>query len=51
VKGKALGIVGASGSGKTNLEKVVSSLLPADSGKINFQGERILRHEKIITYQ
>jgi peptide/nickel transport system ATP-binding protein len=42
-KGQTLGIVGASGSGKTTLAKIISGLLPADSGEIEFQGERVFQ--------
>jgi peptide/nickel transport system ATP-binding protein len=42
-KGQTLGIVGASGSGKTTLAKIISGLLPADSGEVEFQGERIFQ--------
>jgi peptide/nickel transport system ATP-binding protein len=43
IKGQTLGIVGASGSGKTTLAKIISGLLPADSGEIEFQGERVFQ--------
>lgn len=40
-KGQTLGIVGTSGSGKTTLAKIISGLIPANSGDIIFQGERV----------
>lgn len=38
-QGKTLGIVGTSGSGKTTLAKMISGLLPADSGEILFNNK------------
>ncbi|CAB3776653.1 ABC transporter ATP-binding protein [Pararobbsia alpina] len=37
--GETLGIVGESGSGKTTLAKIVSGLLPADSGTLTLDGK------------
>lgn len=40
-KGKVLGIVGASGAGKSSLLKVMAGLLDADSGTVHLERERI----------
>lgn len=40
-KGKVLGIVGASGAGKSSLLKVIAGLLDADFGTVHLERERI----------
>ena len=47
IKGQTLGIVGTSGSGKTTLAKIISGLLPANSGDILFEGKRIFKGESL----
>jgi len=37
-KGKTLGVVGETGSGKTTLGRMILRLLPADSGEVSFMG-------------
>ncbi len=37
--GETLGLVGASGSGKSTLARVLLRLMPADAGRIRFEGE------------
>lgn len=38
-KGRILGLVGGSGSGKSTIAKVITGLLPADSGEILLEGK------------
>ncbi|MCX5704913.1 MAG: ATP-binding cassette domain-containing protein [Candidatus Omnitrophica bacterium] len=42
----SLGIVGESGSGKTTLAKIIMELIPATSGKVVFDAERITNFRK-----
>jgi len=41
--GRTLGLVGASGAGKSSIARVIMRLLEPDSGEIFFQGENILQ--------
>ncbi|RWX78539.1 ABC transporter ATP-binding protein [Neorhizobium lilium] len=38
-KGETLGLAGVSGSGKSTLARVLLRLVPADTGKVHFEGE------------
>lgn len=42
-KGKTLGVVGETGSGKTTLGRMILCLLPADSGEVRFMGRDLFR--------
>jgi branched-chain amino acid transport system ATP-binding protein len=42
-KGKITALIGPNGAGKTTLFDIISGLLPADSGEINFVGENITK--------
>lgn len=46
--GQALGVVGASGSGKTSLTRVVAGLLPPSGGTISLHATRSSRHPKAV---
>jgi peptide/nickel transport system ATP-binding protein len=60
-KGKTLGVVGETGSGKTTLGRMILRLLPADGGEVSFQGRDLfslgrkemknLRREMQIIFQ
>ena len=41
-RGEALGIVGESGCGKSTLARVALRLLPANGGRVRFDGEDVL---------
>jgi ABC-type oligopeptide transport system ATPase subunit len=41
--GRTLGLVGASGAGKSSIARIIMRLLEPDSGEILFQGENILQ--------
>ncbi|MDQ4213085.1 ATP-binding cassette domain-containing protein [Microbacterium sp. ASV81] len=42
-RGEALGIVGESGSGKSSLAKIITGLVPPDTGSVIFDGTDLLR--------
>ena len=42
--GKALGIIGINGSGKTTTFRVLLGLLKADSGKMTFNNKELAKH-------
>jgi branched-chain amino acid transport system ATP-binding protein len=41
--GEAVGVVGPNGAGKTTLMRVISGLLPASSGELEFEGRALTR--------
>lgn len=43
--GEMVGLVGANGSGKSTLLRLLSGLLPADSGQLNLDGVSSDSHE------
>ncbi len=48
--GEVVSLIGANGAGKTTLVNVISGLLPADAGRIHFQGSEVTSlsvHERI----
>lgn len=42
--GEALGIIGPNGAGKTTMFNLITGTLPADAGRIVFQGQDVTRH-------
>ena len=53
--GEVVGLIGSNGSGKTTLGKIVSGLLRADHGEINYNGKpantRVLRKNSLFIMQ
>lgn len=47
-EGEILGLIGPNGAGKTTLFNMVSGAIPADTGSITFEGQRI---EKMKSYE
>jgi len=47
-EGEILGLIGPNGAGKTTLFNMVSGAIPADTGSIAFEGQRI---EKMKSYE
>lgn len=43
-QGEALGIIGPNGAGKTTMFNLITGTLPADAGRITFQGQDVTRH-------
>ena len=39
--GEILGLIGPNGAGKSTMFNLISGVLPSDTGKVNFRGERI----------
>jgi len=50
-KGRSLGIIGESGSGKSSLARVLAGLLPPVSGSVRFNGETLATHAGARTKQ
>ena len=44
-EGSVTGLIGPNGAGKTTVFNIISGFLPADSGKVRFEGLR-MRHTK-----
>lgn len=49
--GKTLGLMGASGSGKSTIARILLMLEPADSGEVYFHGKRVDRKKKALMKQ
>lgn len=51
VSGQIFGLIGRNGAGKTTIMRILSGLIPADSGNVQYEEVNLLQNHKILKQQ